>query len=120
MSNRAIQQKFSGFSVSFRFCTSVVALLAGMLMAALPAAATTPTLTITPSSLSFSDIVVNTSASSTLTVKNTATGSNPITFTSIGASGSSYFTQSNTCLAGKLGAGKTCTITVTFKPQKVG
>ena len=95
-------------------------LIVGVLMVVPQALATTPTLTITPSSLTFNNIVVNTSASSTLTVKNTSLGSNPITFTSIGASGSTYFTQTNTCLAGKLGAGKTCTITVTFAPKKVG
>jgi phospholipase C len=126
MGKRTIWQEFlrrqlpvKSASVKVFVCT--VALLAGVLLAGpRAAAATPPTMTITPSSLTWSSIVVNTSAISTLTIKNTAIGSNPITFTSIGASGSSYFTQANTCLAGKLGAGKTCTITVTFKPLKVG
>jgi len=96
-----------------------VGLIAAWLMV-MPAAATSaPTLSITPSSVSFSDIVIDTTATATVTVKNTATGANPVTFTSIGASGSSAFTQTNTCLSGKLGTGKTCTITVTFKPPKV-
>jgi len=70
--------------------------------------------------VTFNDIVEGTTANATVTVKNTATGSNPVTFTSIVASGSSYFTQTNTCTAGKLGAGKSCTITVTFTPKKTG
>jgi phospholipase C len=120
MSNRATAQQILHRQTSVKFCASMVVLLAGMLMVVPRAAAIAPTLTLTPTSLTFNSIVVNTSATSNITVKNTATGSNPITFTSIAASGSSYFTQTNTCMAAKLGAGKTCTITVTFTPKKTG
>jgi phospholipase C len=99
-------------------CATAAATLALLFMNT-AAMASAPTLTFTPSSVNFTDIVVNTTSNATVTVKNTATGSNPTTFTSIVASGSG-FSQTNTCTAAKLGAGKTCTITVTFAPTKTG
>ena len=120
MSIRAIAQRFRPIQPSVRFRGSVVALLAGFLMAVPLAIAGAPTLSFTPSSVTFNSIVVNTTATTNVTVKNTSTGSNPVTFTSIVASGSSYFTQTNTCTTGKLGSGKTCTITVNFTPAKTG
>jgi phospholipase C len=119
MSSRVVAQKAFLLERWVRLGTAIV-IVAGALLAAPWAKAAAPTLSITPSSLTFSDIVVNTTASASVTVKNTATGSNPVTFTSIVASGSTTFTQTNTCTAGKLGAGKTCTITVTFAPTKTG
>jgi phospholipase C len=97
-----------------------VVVMTGFVFLTPQASAAAPTLTITPSTVNFSDIVIKTTANATVTVKNTATGSNPTTFTSIVASGSSTFTQTNTCTAAKLGAGKTCTITVTFAPTNTG
>lgn len=120
MSARVIVRRFLPAQTSVKICGYVVALLAGVLTVVPWAAAQAPTLTFTPSSLTFSSIVVNTTASSTVTVKNTATGANPVTFTSIAASGSTYFSQTNTCTAAKLGTGKTCTITVSFTPAKTG
>ncbi len=102
----------------------MVAVLAGALLvspwAAAEEPAAAPTLSITPASVTFSNVVENTTANATVTVKNTSTGSNPVTFTSIVVSGSNTFTQTNTCTAGKLGAGKSCTITVSFTPKKTG
>jgi phospholipase C len=120
MSSRVVAQRVFLLQRSVRFCVSVAVVAAGALLAVAWAQAVVPTLSITPSSLTFSHIVVNTTASATVTVKNTATGANPVTFTSIAASGSTTFSQTNTCTAGKLGAGKTCTITVTFAPTKTG
>jgi phospholipase C len=120
MSPRAIIQKLLPAQIWVSFCATVAALLVGVFMLVPQAAAAAPTLSLTPSSLTFSSIVVNTTASSAVTVKNTSTGSNPVTFTSIVASGSAYFSQTNTCTAGKLGSGKTCTITVTFAPTTTG
>jgi len=119
MSPRVIVQKFLPAQTSVRFCACLVA-LAGALLILPQATAQAPTLSFTPSSVTFSSIVVNTTATTTVTVKNTATGVNPVTFTSIAASGSSYFTQTNACTAAKLGTGKTCTITVNFTPAKTG
>src|SRR6266478_6020937 len=119
MSLHAIVQRFRSALMSPRLCGCLVALLAGVLLILPQATAQAPTLSITPSSVTFSSIVVNTTASTTVTVKNTATGVNPVTFTSIVESGST-FTQTNTCTAAKLGTGKTCTITVTFAPTKTG
>src|SRR5216684_1834507 len=120
MNPRVIAQRFLPPQTSVRFFICLVALLAGALLILPQATAQAPTLSFTPSSVTFSSIVVNTTATTAVTVKNTATGVNPITFTSIVASGSSYFTQTNTCTAAKLGTGKTCTITVSFTPKKTG
>ncbi len=120
MNLRVIVQRFLPAQTFVKSSGYIVALLAGLLMSVPWAAAAAPTLTLTPSSVTFSSIVVNTTASATVSVKNTATGVNPVTFTSIVASGSAYFGQTNTCTAGKLGTGKTCTITVTFTPAKTG
>src|SRR5229473_1174059 len=120
MNPRVIAQRFLPAQTSVRFFGCLVALLAGALSFLPQATAQAPTLSFTPSSVTFSSIVVNTTATTTVTVKNTATGVNPVTFTSIAMSGSSYFAQTNTCTAGKLGTGKTCTITVSFTPKKTG
>src|SRR5229473_170224 len=117
---RVIAQRFLPAQTSVRFFGCLVALLAGVLLILPQATAQAPTLTLTPSSVTFSSIVVNTTATTAVTVKNTSTGSNPITFTSIVASGSNYFSQTNTCTSGNLGAGKTCAITVSFTPAKIG
>jgi len=120
MNPHAIDSRIPPAQTSVRSFGCLVALLAGALLTLPQATAQAPTLSFTPSSATFSSIVVNTTATTTVTVKNTATGVNPVTFTSIVASGSSYFTQTNTCMAGKLGAGKTCPITVNFTPLKTG
>lgn len=119
MHPHAFAQKLFSCLNSVRLFACIVALAACALLEAPRAAAAAPTLSITPSSVTFNDIPTNTTASSTVTVKNTSMGSNPVTFTSIVASGS-YFSQANTCTSGKLGSGKTCTITVTFAPTTTG
>ena len=81
-----------------------------------------PTATVNPTSLAFLPQLINTaSTSQSFTLTNTGLAS--LTVTGISVTGSSYFTQTNTCgtlpktiLAG--GAG--CTITVTFSPLTVG
>lgn len=115
MSPRAIARKSCKSGMS----TFIIA-LAACICFITRAEAAAPTLSITPASVNFSDIITGTTGNATITVKNTATGSNPVTFTSVVVSGSSYYTQINTCTAGKLGSGKTCTITVSFSPAKTG
>jgi hypothetical protein len=49
----------------------------------------------------------------------TNTGSTALSITSVKITGSTYFSQTNTC-GNSVGAGKSCTITVTFNPPKLG
>lgn len=120
MSSRFTARRFSPACTSSTSCVCILALLAGALLILPQASAQAPTLSFTPSSVTFSSIVVNTTATTTVTVKNTATGVNPVTFTSIALTGSSYFTQMNTCMSSKLGTGKTCPVTVNFTPLTTG
>src|SRR5579872_3461898 len=76
--------------------------------------------TVSPTSLSFGNLVQGaSSAVKKVTLKNGQTSA--ITVTSISSS-LSDFTQTNTCPASpsKLAAGKSCTISVTFTPTALG
>jgi hypothetical protein len=78
---------------------------------------TTPLVTFTPSSLTFSNVPLNTaSASQMSTLQNT--GAAALSISSIVASGTvaGDFTETNNCPASVAVSG-TCTITVTFKPS---
>jgi hypothetical protein len=78
---------------------------------------TTPLVTFTPSSLTFSNVPLNTaSASQMSTLQNT--GAAALSISNIAASGTvaGDFTQTNNCPASVAVSG-TCTITVTFKPS---
>jgi len=71
--------------------------------------------TATPASLTFAtQAVATTSASKSLTLKNTGTSA-----TSVLVAASGDFAQTNTC-GGLLGAGASCTVNVTFTPTNVG
>jgi hypothetical protein len=76
-------------------------------------------LTFTPSNLNFGNIVVGGSSTKSVTVKNVTTAT--VTISSV--TGSGYFlanpTGTSPC-GGALLAGKTCTLTVTYKPLVVG
>jgi Abnormal spindle-like microcephaly-assoc'd, ASPM-SPD-2-Hydin/Cep192 domain 4 len=79
-----------------------------------------PTLTISPSSISFGNYAVGfTTPVSPVTVTNTSTST--VTFTSIALTGTNTadFGQSNNC-GTSLGAGLACTINVTFTPAATG
>lgn len=76
-------------------------------------------LTFTPASLGFGNVVLNTTSSKTVTVKNA--GSATITINSVTASGYYTATPSGaTPCGGSLNAGKTCTFTATFTPLVTG
>jgi hypothetical protein len=78
-----------------------------------------PTVSVTPSSLTFTSQAVGTSsASQPVTVSNT--GTVPVIISSIGASGD--FSQTNTCPASSssLAVGANCTVSVTFTPTTSG
>ena len=77
---------------------------------------TEPSVALQPGSLSFvGQRVGTTSASQTVTLTNT--GGASLTVASIVASGN--FAQTNTC-GGSLGAGVTCTLSITFTPTATG
>ncbi len=76
-------------------------------------------LTFTPTSLSFGNVILNSSSAKTVTIKNVSTST--VTLSSI--TGSGYFTATpsgTTPCGGALLAGKSCTVTVTYKPVVVG
>jgi len=76
-------------------------------------------LTFTPTSLSFGNVILNSSSAKTVTIKNVSTST--VTLSSV--TGSGYFTATpsgTTPCGGALLAGKSCTVTVTYKPVVVG
>ena len=80
-------------------------------------ASSQPVVTLSPTSLSFGNEVVNgTSAAQTVTLKNT--GTDTLTISNIAAS-ANFAISANTCKA-TLKAGKTCKVSVTFAPTKMG
>ena len=89
-------------------------------IAAYIAASVTPSapgVSLTPTTLAFGNRQINTtSAAQTFTLKNTGTGA--LTIGSI-ASSTTDFAQTNACGA-SLGAGLSCSISVTFKPAALG
>jgi hypothetical protein len=72
---------------------------------------------LNPTSLNFGTVSVG--QSKTLATILTNVGSTTLSITSITLTGSSEFSQTNTC-DGSVGAGKSCTISVTFKPTGAG
>jgi hypothetical protein len=85
-------------------------------MACWPVAATAQTVTLSPSSLSFGNVVVGTtSPAKNVSLINSGTAA--LSITSIVASGS--FAETNTC-GSTVPAGKKCVISVTFTPRATG
>jgi hypothetical protein len=82
-------------------------------------AGTTPVVTFTPSSLTFSNVPVNTT-SSAQTAKLQNTGAAALTITNIATSGTvpGDFAETNNCPS-SVAVGGTCTIQVTFTPSSV-
>jgi len=79
----------------------------------------TAPLTFTPASLSYGNIVLNTTSSKTVTIKNTSSGA--INITSVTGSGAFVATPSGaTPCGGTLNASKSCTVSVTFTPLVTG
>jgi hypothetical protein len=76
-------------------------------------------LTFSPASLSFGNVVVNTSSSKTVTIKNVSSAT--VNMNSV--TGSGYYVAApsgTTPCGGALVAGKQCTVTVTFTPLATG
>jgi len=77
-----------------------------------------PAVTLTPTSLTFPNVPLNTASALPVTVKNT--GAAPLNITNIAVTGTvpSDFSETNTC-SGAIAVGATCTITVTFTPSTI-
>jgi hypothetical protein len=74
-------------------------------------------LTLSPSSLVFSQVVGTTSAPQTVTATNQGTVS--ITISSVAISGAGFAISNNTC-GTSLGVGASCAVSVTFAPMAIG
>jgi Beta-propeller repeat/Abnormal spindle-like microcephaly-assoc'd, ASPM-SPD-2-Hydin len=77
-----------------------------------------PTVTLTPPSLSFPSIPVNTGNTQTVTVKNTGAAALNISNIAISGTVTSDFSQTNTC-SGSIAVSGTCAIMVTFTPSTI-
>ncbi len=76
-------------------------------------------LTFTPTNLNYGNVAINSSVNKTVTIKNVSTAT--VTLTSVTGSGAYTVTPSGTSpCGGALLAGKTCTVTATFKPLIAG
>ncbi|HEV2402397.1 MAG TPA: choice-of-anchor D domain-containing protein [Candidatus Sulfotelmatobacter sp.] len=83
----------------------------------------TPTATLSPSNDNFGSIAVGSKSSPIVSTLTNTSSSDLLTVSSITITGTNAaeFSQTNTCPIGKtLAAGKTCTISVTFKPSATG
>lgn len=80
-----------------------------------------PALTLSPSPVTFASRAVNTtSVPVPITLTNSGTGNAALTITSVTLTGSSEFSQANSCVPGNLSPGASCTIGVTFSPTAAG
>ena len=79
-----------------------------------------PTVSVNPSSLTFSAQPVGTSAvAQVITVSNTGNANLSVTGVSVGGTDAAMFAQTNTCGSG-VAAGQSCTLSVTFTPTSTG
>jgi Cep192 domain 4 len=79
-----------------------------------------PTISLSPSDLTFPSQVLNTSSTAmTVTLSNTGTASLSITSLTVAGDNKSDFSQTNTC-GTSVGANASCTIMVTFTPTASG
>jgi len=82
-----------------------------------------PTITLTPTAVTFpGTTVVNTTDATTevVTVKNTGSAAATFTGFNIGNTSGSSFTGTTNCPNPSLAAGSSCTVTITFKPTQTG
>ncbi len=82
---------------------------------------TTPVVSLSPTSLTFSSQADNTaSAAQTITLTNTGNGALTLNSIAISGTNSGDFAQTNTCTGTVAASGGNCTISVTFTPTAVG
>ncbi len=86
---------------------------------AVPLTGTGTTAELSSTSLSFGSVTVGSTAVNTLTLKNVGTTAITITSFTFAGADPGDFAESNDC-GNSLAAGVSCTITVTFKPNKTG
>jgi probable HAF family extracellular repeat protein len=79
-----------------------------------------PIATLSPTSLTFSPQAIGTtSAAKAVTLKNTGTSNLAISHIAVSGADAGNFAQTHTCVS-TLAAGKSCSISVTFKPRVLG
>jgi phosphatidylinositol-3-phosphatase len=76
----------------------------------------TPAVTLSATSLNFHHVAAGTTKTLTVTVTNSGGSTSLLTVSSIAAATNPPFSETNTCMAGSLGVGKSCMISVTFSP----
>lgn len=81
-------------------------------------AAVTPAYTISATGLDFGNQTINTSATRTITLDNTA-GTGPVTLGPVAIVGSGFTITGDTCSNGTFAVGQTCAVTVQFNPTLV-
>lgn len=79
---------------------------------------TAPAVSLSPTSLAFTQAAGSTSAAQTVTLTNTGTSSLIVTGVSLAGTNAASFAQTNTCST--VAAAGTCTIAVTFTPSAAG
>jgi hypothetical protein len=82
------------------------------------ATAPTPAISVSPTSLSFSQTVNTTSSAQTVTVSNTGNATLTVSGVSLTGADATQFSQTNNCSS--VAAGSSCTISVTFNPTSAG
>jgi len=93
----------------------------GLQVVSLTGAGGGPSATLAPTSLAFGGQALNSqSAAKTITLTNSGNAALSITGISFTGTGTSEFTQSNTCGSSVAANGGTCTISVIFSPNAVG
>ena len=119
MQTRALQQQRVKAAILLATCIALAIFSAscgGGATQAVPTTADSPTVSLSPISLSFGSQPLE-SSSSAQSVTLTNTGNGALTISSITVSGD--FTQANNC-GTSVAAGANCTISVTFKPTGAG
>ena len=76
-----------------------------------------PIVTLTPPSLAFPNVALNTTSQQSVTVKNTGTAALTISNITITGTVSTDFSQTNNCTSGSIAVSGTCTIMVNFTPS---
>jgi hypothetical protein len=80
-----------------------------------------PVLSASPSSLDFGTVLVGAAGpAQTVTIRNTGTGATSPAVTVTGADPGDFTLTTNGCASRSLGAGASCTLTVTFNPRVAG
>jgi hypothetical protein len=92
--------------------------IAGKTFTVSQAAASIPTISVSPTSINFGSVRVGRTSASSVTISNKGTATLTINSITMTGQSASSFTQTNNCAS--LAANKSCTAQVTFKPSSTG